>query len=600
MIRIVRVHSTALPADQQRAAAVQQIFRANFAAVAAYADKIPSLLDEPFRFGYRTVLLVSEGSLGKVTGFSLFLHLPEIDASLLDFMAVDRAIRGGGIGSALYEATREYLKAIGSRGLYFESLPADPQQVPDPVLARENRRRLSFYARYGAHPIEGTAYETPVDESPAPHLLFDGLDRAEPLGRAEAQTAVGLILRRKYSHLVTPAYIRTVVASFTDDPVRLRTPPRRPAARPIARPADCLRLALVSSTVHEIHHVAERGYVERPARIRAMLGPLTATGLFVSRPPQPHGEQPIRAVHPADFVTYLKTVCEKNPPLRPVYPYVFPLRRAHRPPRELAVRAGYFCMDTFTPLDRNAYRAARAAVDVTLTAADEILRHGHVAAFALTRPPGHHAERRVFGGFCYFNNAAIAAQRFSAHGRVAVLDIDFHHGNGAQDIFYRRADVLTLSLHGHPDYAYPYFSGFSDETGEGPGAGYNANYPLPEGTDETLYLATFERALARIRRFDPLLLVVPVGFDTLQGDPTGGFNPQPPTLAELGRRIAGLGRPVLFCQEGGYHLRNLRQGARALFTGFAQGWTSRIRHELTTLPQKPRSGLSPAKQRSAP
>jgi acetoin utilization deacetylase AcuC-like enzyme len=141
-----------------------------------------------------------------------------------------------------------------------------------------------------------------------------------------------------------------------------------------------------------------------------------------------------------------------------VYPYVFPIRNAARPPEVLAVRAGYYCIDTFTPLNRNAYLAACRGIDCTLTAAHSLLEGFHLA-YALVRPPGHHAERRSFGGFCYFNNAAAAAQYLSRFGRIAILDIDYHHGNGQQQIFYGRSDVLTVSIHGHPRFAYPISAG---------------------------------------------------------------------------------------------------------------------------------------------
>jgi acetoin utilization deacetylase AcuC-like enzyme len=245
------------------------------------------------------------------------------------------------------------------------------------------------------------------------------------------------------------------------------------------------------------------------------------------------------------------------------------VRRPERKPKDLAIRAGYYCIDTFTPLDRNAYAAARSAIDAAVTAAEEIL-NGRPLAYALCRPPGHHAERRVFGGFCYFNNAAAAAHLFSRHGRVAVLDIDFHHGNGTQDIFYQRNDVLTVSLHGHPNYAYPYFSGFADERGDAGGEGFNFNIPLADGIGPEEYLAALSRATARIEKHRPAFLVVSLGFDTVRGDPTGGFTLTPLTLQEIGKRLAQLDVPLLVCQEGGYNLRNLRRGAPAFFRGIAR------------------------------
>jgi acetoin utilization deacetylase AcuC-like enzyme/GNAT superfamily N-acetyltransferase len=572
MLRISRIHSCALEAGRERVRQVQDIFRASFPDVASYADKIPALLDTPFKFGYHTMLLVAEQSSGKVTGFSLFQHLPEINSALLDFMAVAPGVKGGGLGSALYEATREYCQASGARGLYMEVLPDDPEIVHDPARLEVNRKRLAFYEHYGVRPIIGTAYETPIDDSPAPHLLFDGLGREAPLRRAEARAAVRVILTCKYAHLVGPDYVERVAKSFVDDPVQFR-PPRYVRAADQPRPVSAGRMpppfVLVSDDRHVVHHVRDRGYVERPARVAILRDTLMPTGLFSAVTPRAAGEKAIRAVHDNDFVTYLRVVCEKLSSERPVYPYVFPVRRPERKPKELAVRAGYYCIDTFTPLDHNAYAAARGAVDVAVTAAQEVLAGCHMA-YALCRPPGHHAERRVFGGFCYFNNAAVAANLLSAHGRVAVLDIDFHHGNGTQDIFYQRNDVLTVSLHGHPNGAYPYFSGFADERGDADGEGFNLNIPLPDGTDAERYLAALTRALTRIVKHRPLFLVVSLGFDTLRGDPTGGFTLTPSVLHEVGARLAGLKLPMLVCQEGGYNLRNLRRGAPAFFNGVAQ------------------------------
>jgi acetoin utilization deacetylase AcuC-like enzyme len=294
-----------------------------------------------------------------------------------------------------------------------------------------------------------------------------------------------------------------------------------------------------------------------------------ATGLFNTMKPRHFGEEYLRSVHAGDFVTYLKAVCEKLRSDRPVYPYVFPIRRADRRPKDMAVRAGYYCIDTFTPLDRNAYRAARQAVDTALTGAEELL-HGRRVAYALCRPPGHHAEHRTFGGFCYFNNAAIAAQFLSESGKVAILDIDYHHGNGAQDIFYQRDDVLTISLHGHPNHSYPYFSGFSDEEGADAGRGFNLNFPLPENTDEPTYLAILDKALKRIQKFAPTFLVVCLGLDTMKGDPTGSFVLTAGSMGKIGRALGNLGLPILVVQEGGYSLRNLRRGTPSFFSGMGK------------------------------
>jgi acetoin utilization deacetylase AcuC-like enzyme len=217
----------------------------------------------------------------------------------------------------------------------------------------------------------------------------------------------------------------------------------------------------------------------------------------------------------------------------------------------------------------NAYLAARWGVNCTLTAADAILS-GHRFAYSLTRPPGHHAERFVFGGFCYFNNAAIAANYLSKYGKVAILDVDYHHGNGQQQIFYERADVMTVSIHGHPSFAYPYFSGFREEKGNGAGYGYNHNFPLKEELNGEEYRATLSKALTVVRYFRPEYLVVALGLDTAKGDPTGTWTLNTKDFYANGKMIAGLRLPTLFVQEGGYRNRFLGINARNFFKGFRE------------------------------
>jgi acetoin utilization deacetylase AcuC-like enzyme len=232
------------------------------------------------------------------------------------------------------------------------------------------------------------------------------------------------------------------------------------------------------------------------------------------------------------------------------------------------MRAGYHCIDTFTPLNGAAFAAARRAVDCALTAAREVLS-GRRAAYALVRPPGHHAERAHYGGFCYLNSAAIAASFLRQGGRVAMLDVDYHHGNGQQAIFYERSDVLTLSIHGHPRFAYPYFTGFAEEAGAGRGTGYNVNYPLPETVDARRYLRTLGVALTRIRDFGPASLVVCLGLDTARGDPTGTWSLEAGDFRAIGAAIGSLDLPTVVLQEGGYNRRSLGANAASFFHGLA-------------------------------
>jgi acetoin utilization deacetylase AcuC-like enzyme len=322
---------------------------------------------------------------------------------------------------------------------------------------------------------------------------------------------------------------------------------------------------------HEIHHIRERGYVERPVRVEKIVQAVTAALPDVEfMEVKAHDDSAILAVHDHDFVDYLSRVCPKLDEKETVYPYVFPIRLRERKPLDEEVQAGYYCIDTFTPLTRNAFTAARASVDCALSGAD-LLRGGEHLVYSICRPPGHHAERRVYGGFCYFNNAAIAAHMLSGDGRVALLDIDFHHGNGTQDIFYERADVLTLSIHGDPSYAYPYFAGFADERGEGAGEGFNHNFPLPEEVGDDEYMATLALALDIIDEFQPRYLVVSLGLDIAKGDPTGAFTISPQGLERIGGAVAGLGYPVLAVQEGGYDTRVLGRNATYILRGLQRG-----------------------------
>ncbi|MBC8439473.1 MAG: histone deacetylase family protein, partial [Deltaproteobacteria bacterium] len=193
---------------------------------------------------------------------------------------------------------------------------------------------------------------------------------------------------------------------------------------------------------------------------------------------------------------------------------------------------------------------------------------GYHTAYALVRPPGHHAERDVFGGFCYFNNSSIAANFLSKYGKIAILDIDYHHGNGHQQIFYDRKDVFTVSIHGNPSFAYPYFTGFADERGEGEGQGFNLNLPLKKAISGKEYLVYLKKAIKAIKAFNPDYLIVSLGFDPAKGDPTGTWSLTSADFANNGVLLGKLLYPVLFVQEGGYKNRTLGVNARHFFQGY--------------------------------
>ena len=368
------------------------------------------------------------------------------------------------------------------------------------------------------------------------------------------------------------------MASFREDPVRLRDfrYVKPEAVRKTVEGRSVDQIALIVNDRHEIHHVHERGYVESPVRVKSILAEIEPSGLFTPIIPRQFPDKQLHAVHDNDYVGYLKRACAEVPAGKSLYPYIFPIRNKTRPPREPSVLSGYYCIDTFTPINANAYLAARRSVDCALTAAKEVL-DGRRMAYALIRPPGHHAERRSFGGFCYFNNNAIAAQYLSAYGKVAVLDVDYHHGNGGQDIFYRRSDVLTVSIHGHPRFAYPYFSGFEDEKGDGEGEGFNFNMPLPEAVDGEHYRKALARAIRRIEEFNPQFLVVGLGLDTAKGDPTGTWSLRVKDFKENGKMIGAMGLPMVIIQEGGYRTQTLGKNALSFFQGLVEGalvWTN--------------------------
>jgi acetoin utilization deacetylase AcuC-like enzyme len=576
MFRIRRVYDDITPANKDAITEVQDILRAQFPGLSKRdIAKLPKQLRNPLKYRFRSILFVAEGTKGRVNAFALLSHEPVLKFCYLDYISASEQKTGGGIGSALYERVREEALDLNTIGIFFECLPDDPRLSRDPEIRKQNVARLRFYERYGALPIAGTAYETPLkpgDDNP-PYLVYDGLGQGMPLPADAAKTIVRVILERKYRGVCPASYVEMVVESFQDDPIKLREPryvktgPAIPVKRSV--PLD-KRIMLVVNDRHYIHHVEERGYVESPVRIDAILKELDKTGLFHKIAPRRFSERYIRAVHDDRFVDYLKEVCAGLAPGQSVYPYVFPVRNRTRPPKDLPIRAGYYCIDTFTPINGNAYLAAKRAVDCALTAAKQLIE-GYRLAYALVRPPGHHAEPSTFGGFCYFNSAAAAAEFLSKYGKITILDVDYHHGNGQQEIFYDRADVLTISIHGHPRFSYPYFSGFVSERGRGTGKGYNVNIPLPEGVDGDYYQRILRDVLKRVIRFNPRFLIIPLGLDTAKEDPTGSWSLEANDFETIGQMIGSLRYPTLIIQEGGYDTRVLGINAREFLTGLWSG-----------------------------
>jgi acetoin utilization deacetylase AcuC-like enzyme/GNAT superfamily N-acetyltransferase len=574
MFRISHVLGAHRQYDRRCLDEIQVLFAAAFPDLGREGNYVADKMGSASTRGYPTILLVAHGPGDRVIGFALADYFESIGYAYLDFIVTEAKRRGRGLGGALYEALREDLIARGASGLLLEAPTDDPDQVTDPAHLRANRARLKFYERYGALPIVGTLYDQPIRPGvkAEPRLLYDPLAGNGELEAETLRQLITLILTNRYHYSLDDPYVAQVLGSVKESPVRLRRPRYvRSAEQRLTTRRRLQPLKVFCSSLHALHHVPERGYVERPARVDVILKALAALPDVERLPVRSFGERSIRAVHDADFVNYLRNFCLDLPPGEMVYPYVFPIRRTNRPPHDRSRRAGYYCIDTFTPLSLEAYKAARAAVNVALSGAAAVVA-GHPLVYSLCRPPGHHAERDTYGGFCYFCNGAIAAQYLVEHlGKVAVLDVDYHHGNGTQDIFYDRSDVLTVSIHGHPSFAYPYFSGFADEVGEGAGKGYNLNLPLPESIQDARYLAVLDVALARVTRFKPEVLVVSLGLDIAKADPTGTWSVTGDGLFEVGYRIGSLKYPTLLVQEGGYNIRSLGRNAARMLTGVCAG-----------------------------
>ena len=312
---------------------------------------------------------------------------------------------------------------------------------------------------------------------------------------------------------------------------------------------------------------------ERPSRADRVIKAIRDSGLGEIMTPDAFSLDPVLAVHDTDFVKFLTNAWQEWRQAGysgEAIANIWPARRMQaRVPRHIDGKLGYYAFAAETSISEGTWEAALAAKDVALTGAQGLLE-GEQGMFSLCRPPGHHAARDMFGGYCFLNNAAIATQHLRDRGadRVAVLDIDFHHGNGTQDIFYARDDVLFCSLHGDPEDAFPHFLGYADETGTGSGAGYNRNYPMPPGTLYAQWRESLADAMGHIRQFSPQYLVVSLGVDAFESDPISFFKLKSPDFTTIGTDIAALDLPTLFIMEGGYDIAEIGLNTVNVLTGF--------------------------------
>jgi acetoin utilization deacetylase AcuC-like enzyme len=309
--------------------------------------------------------------------------------------------------------------------------------------------------------------------------------------------------------------------------------------------------------------VAQRAQVIYDALKAAGLGPITTAGDF--------SIDAIGEIHEYGLLNMLQNAHERmanEEDSQLALPNTFSKFAVHRKPQSIWGQLGYYAFDNASPIFEDTWQVAYWAAQVAISAAALDFAGGSEVAYALTRPLGHHAGPNFYGGGSYLNNTAVAAQWLIQQGqRVAILDLDYHHGNGTQAIFYGRSDALVISLHADPFYAYPYYWGYADEYGSGPGKGYNYNFPLPRQTNEAAYLSTLESAINRIRFYVPDILIIALGTNIINDDPTGRFQMEAASLQKIAKAIAMLHLPLVVVQEGGYALESMGQNIVTFFTG---------------------------------
>ena len=346
MLRIRKISDSHTPANRSALEEAQAIIRAQFPGIPAErVARLADHLDNPFRHRFVSKLLVAEDARGHVKALALMQHDPDLAFSYLRLLSVAPGGQAGrGIGGALYDRVRDEAEGLGSVGLYFECLPDDPDKSPDPKVRRQNVRRLKFYERYGAFPIEGIAYDLPIrpGDTDMPLLVFDGLGRHALPPAPRLRRIIRAILERNYAGVCPPEYVEKVVASVRQGRYQLR-PPRYLKSEQIAAPLPAAagrpRVALVVNDKHDIHHVHDRGYVEAPVRVGAILNELAKTDLFRRLPTRRFPDRFIREVHDSGLVDYIQQACAEAPLKRSIYPYVFPIRNPERKPKEQIGRA---------------------------------------------------------------------------------------------------------------------------------------------------------------------------------------------------------------------------------------------------------------------
>ncbi len=315
---------------------------------------------------------------------------------------------------------------------------------------------------------------------------------------------------------------------------------------------------------------------ERPERMEYILNEIKTRKLGAILDPVNFDMDIIYKIHDKKYVDFLNNAWNEWVALGfkgEAIPTVYPSRSMNSDvvPTFIEGKLGYYCLANETSISEGTVEAAYESVKVALTAADMLDEEKSV--FALCRPPGHHASKDQYGGYCFFNNVAIAAEKLKEKGakRIFILDIDFHHGNGTQAIFYDRSDVFFVSLHGDPKDAFPHFLGHADEKGSGEGVGYNCNYPMPPGTPYDVWTKSLDDSISKIQNFSPDALIVSLGVDTYENDPISFFKLKSDDFFDVGRKIASINLPTLFVMEGGYAIKEIGLNTVNTLKGFENG-----------------------------
>ena len=338
------------------------------------------------------------------------------------------------------------------------------------------------------------------------------------------------------------------------------------------------------SRLHRLHMPAGELYggqmvepFERISRVANILEALNSNGFSDISEPEECDMKPVQRVHKPDFIQFLETAWgewKRGGYAGDLIATTYPTRGTptQRCPQEIDGKAGYYCIASETAIVEGTWEAAKSSCASAQSAARHVMS-GKDCAFALCRPPGHHATADQYGGYCFINNAAVAAAILQENGagRVAVVDVDFHHGNGTQDIFYDSGGVMFASLHGEPEHAFPYYSGWKEETGTGQGEGANLNFPMPPGTKYSVWAEALAEAISAVRRFSPDSLVISLGVDAYKEDPISFFKLETEDFTDCGARLAALGLPTVIVMEGGYAISEAGANVVSFLNGFLNG-----------------------------